>query len=300
MFAFLLSSFATAASPPLLEPAPFRWEACSAVFHWPMHMEACTWLPAILLFVVRAFRSGQSDRRVFMEASLAGLCLGLSILTGGIHFAMMSGIGAVLVIVYIGLNQNYSLHPRASVRRVAIVLLTFAAVAVGVGGPQLIPSLEYGHYALRFIKGGWFPMSEKIPYDRMDGGANPQSLLTGLLPRREADPCRRRVLALLRWRAAFFLWPSGQSGDASRSPLGPLVFHLVSRCSHLSTRWVNSRRSTACSTCSRFLSFGTNREPTRFLFLASFSLAGLAAFGLDNLLTRGSDAAIWPSAPYRC
>ncbi len=54
-------------------------------------MEACIWMPVILLFALRAMRA-DSQAGMFVEASMSGLCLGISVLSGGVQFSMIEGI----------------------------------------------------------------------------------------------------------------------------------------------------------------------------------------------------------------
>ncbi len=146
---------------------------------WPHHIEACIWMPVILLFALRA-RRAESQIRMFAEASMSGLCLGVSVLSGGVQFSMMEGICVIAAIFYAG--AVLAPAERAHWKRDAGIALTVIAIAGATAAAQLIPSFEYGHRSLRFITGGWFPMDQKIPYDRMDRGMWPQSIMTGLFP----------------------------------------------------------------------------------------------------------------------
>src|SRR6185312_9412274 len=239
---------------------------------WPHQLEACIWLPAALLFLVRSLRA-VSRRRALLEASLAGLCLGLSILTGGIQFAMISAICVCLAALWYGAT-NRQAWSRVGAVLAAIVILTGA-----IGAAQLIPSFEYGHHALREIKGGFFPMSEKIPYGRMDAGAWPSTVFTVLFPLAGGNtggegwslyvgalPFFLALAALWKWRTGIwvrFLAGIGVLGFVYAlgefSPLNGILYAVVP-----------------------FL--WSNRAPTRFLFLTCFAIAALSSFGLDALL----------------
>src|SRR3569833_106603 len=140
---------------------------------WPHQLEACIWMPAALLFLLRALRSQSRDRAI-MEASFAGFCVGLSLLTGGIQFAMIAAICVVLAALWSGARNP------GTWSRVGIVLATFVILMVVSGAAQLVPSLEYGHHALRWIKDGPYPMSDKVPYGRMENGAGPNAIFTDL------------------------------------------------------------------------------------------------------------------------
>lgn len=239
---------------------------------WPHQLEACIWMPASLLFLVRSFRA-VSRRRAVLEAAFAGLSLGLSILSGGIQFAMIATICVFLAALWYGAT-NPATWPRVTVVLAVIVMITGA-----IGAAQLIPSLQYGHYALRWIKGGAFPMSDKIPYDRMDAGAWPHTIFTVLFPFAGGNsggeswtiyvgalPFFLALAALWKWRSG--IWVRFLAGIAllgfvyalgEHSPLNGVLYAVVP-----------------------FL--WSNREPTRFLYLTCFAIAALSSFGLDALL----------------
>jgi hypothetical protein len=245
---------------------------------WPHQLEACIWMPAILLFLLRSFRA-HNERRALMEASLAGLCLGLSILTGGMQFAMLEAICVVLAAFWYGATHHDTAESRIAWRRAGVAAFTLIAIAAAVGAVQLAGSFQYGHYALRYIKGGAFPMSEKIPYGRMDNGVWPFTILTALFPTAGGDtggeswaiyvgalPFFLAVAAL--WRSRSSIWIRFFAGISvlaflyalgEFSPLNGVLYAVVPYL------WMN-------------------REPSRFLFLVCFSIAALSAFGLDDLL----------------
>src|SRR5215469_16600877 len=66
---------------------------------WVPYIESGVWLPLIFLFLLRAVRA--PDRRSGLFAmTLSGGCLGMSILAGGLHMAMMQGIVVVTAAAY--------------------------------------------------------------------------------------------------------------------------------------------------------------------------------------------------------
>jgi hypothetical protein len=149
---------------------------------WPPFLEAEIWLPAIFLFLVRALRAGKTGSAV-LEASLSGLCLGMSILTGGLHFSIMQGIFVVTAILYYGMSSPAPalLSRRSHWLRVGLILAVLLA-AGGTGAVQLLPAHEYSQLSLRYIDGGPIPSNEKIPYHRLHPGAWPRSIVSPLLP----------------------------------------------------------------------------------------------------------------------
>jgi hypothetical protein len=255
---------------------------------WPQLMESCIWLPAAFLFLLRALRA-ESARRSLQEAAFSGLCIGLSILTGGVQFSLMQSIVVVTAVCYYG-----AVTRPLQWRRLATIVAVVFVVATGIGAAQLLPSFEYASHSLRWISGGAFPMSQKIPYDRMDHGMSPQSIITGLFPAAgsmgsgEAWPYYIGVfpffLAITAiWKCWSNLWVRFLAALAvlafvyalgEFSPLNGILYAVVPEL------W-------------------QNREPSRFFYLVSFALAALTAFGLDSLLEGAGDRMQWATArPY--
>ena len=262
---------------------------------WPHYMESCTWIPAVFLFLLRALRA-EGRGRALAEAGLAGVCIGMSILTGGVQFSMMQGIGVVTAVICYGVARLPlpSAHGRSYWAGLAAIVAVIVVVAGGIGAPQLFTANEYSHLSLRSITGGWFPMADKIPYDRMDRGMWPQSIITGLFPANgqmsggEGWPYYIGVFPLLLavtgiWKCWSNLWVRYFSGLAlvaflyvlgEYSPLYGMLYALVPYL------WMV-------------------REPSRFIYLVSFALAVLAAFGLDAVLDGAGQPATWaPAKPF--
>ena len=263
---------------------------------WLPFVEASIWLPAIFLFLLRALRA-EETQNAFLEASLGGLCLGLSILTGGLHFSIMQGIMVVSAIIYYGIST--AVRPAVSRRahwfRLAIILAIILAVAAGAGAVQLLPSYEYGRLTMRFIDGGPFPATHKIPYSRLHPGMWPQSIVSPLLPLGFDSnigggekwstyigvlPFFLAIAAM--WKCRSNLWVRYLTGVAALafvyslgefSPLHGLLYALVPYL------WVV-------------------RVASRFVYLGLFALAILAAFGMDRLLDPANQSTSWnPARP---
>jgi hypothetical protein len=248
---------------------------------WPVYIESCIWLPAIFLFLLRALRAERRGQAL-VEASLAGLSLGLSILTGGLGFFILQGIFVVTAVVYHGAASRpaASMNRRSHWMSTALILATVLAVAGGTGAVQLLPGAEYSRQTLRFIDGGTIDSAAKIPYHRLVPGMWPQSIVTGLFPNafngivggEEYFPFYIGVLPLFLaliavWRRWCDLWIRYLTALAvlaftySLGEFSPLYGILYAVVPYL---WIQ-------------------RAPNRFLYLISFALAILAAFGLDVL-----------------
>jgi hypothetical protein len=249
---------------------------------WLQYVQSCIWLPLIFLFLLRAFRA-EKRGRALLEAALSGLCLGMSILTGGLAFALMQGIFVITAVAYyaVSTDPGKAQGRRAHWKSVAVVFAIFLCVAGGTGAIQLLCSQEYGQLSLRFIDGGPFPAAEKIPYHRLVPGMWPQSIVSTLFPTgfdgklggEETFPIYNGVLPFFLaivaiWRRWSHLWVRYLSGLAvlgfvyslgEFSPLNGVLYAVVPLL------WAA-------------------RAADRFLYLVCFALAVLSAFGLDVLL----------------
>jgi hypothetical protein len=208
-------------------------------------------------------------------------------------FFFMEGIVVVTAVWYYGAISSSTPDRRSHWIQMALILAVALAAAVGLGAVQLLPSSEYGRVSLRFIDGGTFPASEKIPYQRLVPGVWPQSIVSALLPTgfngkfggEEYFPFYVGVfpffLAMTAiWKCRDNLWVRYLAGMAvlaflyalgEFSPLHGVLYAVVP-----------------------FLWLA--RDSDRFFFLISFSLTILAAFGLDALLDPDNRGISWTPA----
>lgn len=266
---------------------------------WPHMLESSIWLPLLFLFFLRAIRV-YSVRRAIFNSALAGLALGLSILAGGMHLVILQALVIVSAGVYhafichsaepLSSSRRQSWRSRQSWMRAAIVVAVIAAVGFAAGAVQLLPSIEYSGQALRFLgKAGALPGNEKIPYTDLSEGLWPNSFVAMLIPQAfngnigagEVISPYMGVLPLLLvilgiWRAWPHPWVRYLTGLAlaaflyslgSLSPLHGILYAIVPRL------WMA-------------------REAGRVVYLADFSFAILAAYGVESLLSHGFRSAI--------
>ena len=254
---------------------------------WLPFVEAGIWLPAICFFLMRAL-SAERARSAVLNASFSGLCLGLSILTGGLHFSIMQGIVVLTAVCYYGVSAPLPapVSRRSRWSRLALILVVVLTVAGSAGAIQLLPSYEYGKLSMRYIDGGAFPAADKIPYYRLHPGMWPQAIVSTLFPEGfdgkigggEAWPIYIGVLPFFLavtaiWKRWSTLWVRYLTGLAllaflySLTEFSPLHGVLYAIVPYL---WVV-------------------RTASRFIYLAVFALAILAACGLDVLLEGKSD-----------
>jgi hypothetical protein len=250
---------------------------------WPHMFESAIWLPLILLFLLRAIRADEV-RRLALWASLSGLCLGLSVLAGGLHVVMMQAIVVVTAAVFAGLNPR--MIGKACGGRPRIVA-AFAAAVVAIvglcaGAIQLLPSAEYSARALRWLgSAGALQASQKIPYAYLSDGLYPHGFVGLLLsfafggnlgagevisPYVGVFPLIAAIIGI--WKCWSNLWVRYLAGLA----LGAFLYSLGSF----------SLLHGALYALVPYLWMA--REAARFMYLTTFSMAILAAFGVETLL----------------
>ena len=263
---------------------------------WPHMLESSIWLPLLFLFFLRAIRADRSRQAVWNSA-VAGLMLGLSILAGGLHVVIMQALVIVSAAVYHAFTKD-SKEPgipwfrRQSWVRAGTVAATVGIVGIAVGAVQLLPSIEYGNRAVRFLgKFGSLPANQRIPYADLTEGLWPNAFVAMLIPQ------------------AF----NGNlgAGEVANPYLGvfPLLLGIIGVWRNWSNRWV--RYLTGLALAAFLYSLGSlsplhgllyaviprlwmAREASRIVYLVDFSFAILAAFGLETLLSSPSSTVASP------
>jgi hypothetical protein len=259
---------------------------------WPHMYESAIWLPLVFLFLMRAMRA-PNLRQTTLNASAAGLGLGLTMLAGGFHIAIMQTflVSTFAVFVIFNPQLQQKLFAGKVWAKPLIVLAVFAGIGVCAGAVQLLPAWEYGSRALRWYGDGTDPLLgvQKVPYYYVDGGFHPHGFLTlvmpqafgGLVGKGETVSPYLSLFALIAILAGILkkrhvLWVRYLTGVAvaaflyalgGYSLLNGLVYSLIP------FSWVA-------------------REPGRFICLASFALPVVAAFGIDSLL-ESSEKSEW-------
>ena len=257
---------------------------------WPHMLESSIWLPAIFLFLLKGLRA-RDLRESFRSASIGGLALGMSILAGGFHLVVLQGLAIVSATVFYAASKSTESPGRRWVKSAAVAL-TIVGVGSATGAVQLWPSMEYSQRALRWLgKAGAFPANQKIPYEYMNDELAPQGIVSFL------------------FRNAF----NGNNGDGEVPNPNIGVFPLFAAIIGIRRNWQNQwvRYLTGLAIAAVLYSFGSfswlngvlyavipklwmAREASRMVYLADFSLAILAAFGIETLVREGRQA-LWPN-----
>jgi hypothetical protein len=243
---------------------------------WPHLHDGAIWLPLLLLFAGRALRA--PTRKISLQwASAAGLCLGMTVLSGALHIVMMQGFALVGLCAYFGMRRDC--EPRRAIE----VLLVASAVAGMAGAVQLLPSVEYSKVAMRYLGGANTQMSGKrIPYDLLDNNFFPRAIL------------------------GFFIgYPFGGGGELQGTyeitpylGLLPILLAIAGVWKNWAQAWVRYLAGLALLSFSYAMGgfsllhglmyavipyVWLAREPGRFVHLTHFALALLAGFGCQTL-----------------
>jgi len=267
--------------------------ACAA---WPDMTQSAIWLPVVLLFLLRALRSVRLPE-VLLNGALGGLAMGMAVLGGRLHMVMMQAIVVATATVYHARRSYEASSDPKSVRRSALrALVVIAAVALicfGAGAVQLLPSAAYSSQALRGLGPVHNAIGNKaIPYDYLSSNyLLPQGVVTLLLPfafngnSSAAEALSPYVGLLPVFLAAigiFKMWANPWVRYALFLLIGSVLYAMGPFSSLHSSLYV------------LVPGLWLMREPSRMLYLASFSLALLAGFGTEALFfTKGGLS--WPA-----
>ena len=239
---------------------------------WPYMLDAMAWLPLVFLFLLRAFESDGSFVRL-SNAAVAGLALGMTVLAGSIHFALIDAIVAVTLTAYLWSFERHKISTASA----AAILVTVGTVSIVSSAVQLLPSLEYSRFAYRWF-GADFPLRslQRIPYWGLESTRfGPQSLFAFVLG--EAD--------------------AGKSDATTYFGVLPLILAIIGGWKYWSRPLVRYLVALALISCiytwgsASFLHgvlyltpyLNIAREADRFIYLTHFAMGILAAFGVQFL-----------------
>jgi hypothetical protein len=242
---------------------------------WPQIVVSAIWAPLIFLFLLRSL----AGRRPAASAALAGLFLGLALLSG--HHAVPVFLALAVAGAAIAAVIRHPVCWRPVLARVA-VLAVCAALA---GALQVLPAYEYGQHAVRWVTSA-NPVDWKTPVPYFVHGN------LGLKP-----------LDLL-----FLCVPGGGSGMIDPI-VGVVGLMFAALAIVLSPARAAVRFFTALAVAALLFSLARfdfahgvlysiipglekARAPIMALSVAHFAIAVLAAFGLDAFLSASSAPAL--------
>jgi hypothetical protein len=249
----------------------FSFGGFVATVAWLDVVNGAVWTPLIALFLMRALRG----HRTAASAALSGICLGLAWLSGHHEVPLLVSTAVALTWLVAIFRRG---RPDPKLLRAAALSLAIAALVSAV---QLWPTLEFGRRSVRWIGvGDAVAWNERVPYSAATFYSLPARGLVGtLLPTmgREAGDSSpflgvvavsAAVLGVVVcWSDPRVRWLAVLAAAAAVYALGALTpFHGV--------------------VYALVPLFNKARIPVRGLHLFHFSVAMLAAFGIDALLNR--------------
>jgi len=259
---------------------------------WPDMLDSAAWLPVIVLFLLRAINA-RRPLPGLLYAGLAGLALGLAILGGRLHIAIMDVLVVVSAAAFLAryAPARTADFPARGNRWAwaGVVVAVVAVVAFLAAAVQLLPSLEYSRHAVRYLSDVLvLPAQRKIPYANLSSGFWPRSVAAFLFG---------------------FPFDGAVGGGENYSPyfgVVPLLLAIVGA-------WKNWRHPlvrylAALAVLAFFYTLGSfsflhgllysitpflwmAREAARFIYLANFAMAVLAGFGAEALFSGQADRA---------
>ena len=255
---------------------------------WPNHLWGSIWLPVIALFLLRAVKTANL-KLATLNASFAGLALGMTILAGGMHAAIMQ---TIVIVTALGFSVWYPQPGNTSGQRAwaycAAVLGVIGLVAFAAGAVQLLPSMEYSGHSLRWLGApGPVPPTQRIPYAYLRDGVAPQGVMTLLI---------------------FFAFTGNVGLNGLINPyLGvfPFLLAVIGVWKAWENPWVRYLAALAVGAFVYSLGafsflhgvlyavvpfMSVMREAQLFLYLADFALAILAAFGAEILFSKAVES----------
>jgi hypothetical protein len=259
---------------------------------WGHLYRSAIWLPLILLFLMRALAS-PSLKKVLLYASMSGLMLGIAILGGGLHVVVLQVLVVITFAVFAAFHPQMQAEKFRNRPLITPLLAGAAVLAVGfcAGAIQLFPSMEYSGQALRWIghNAPALPANSKIPYAYLKDFLNPNAFLGMMIPTAldgvgekinpyiGVFPFLAAIIGVMKcWNSLWVRYLTGLAVVSflytlgERSLLHGVLYAVIPRL------WMA-------------------READRFIYLASFALPILAAFGVETLLCKPFQKPVWHS-----
>ncbi len=231
---------------------------------WPQKLNGCIWAPLILLFFLRAFQG----KRPWASIALAGAFMGISLLSGHHQIPILFGLVLGGFWLYFLFGQ-----PREWRRNSALILL-FGAVTGLISAPQVLPALEYGKLAVRWVGTahpvGW---GEHVPYTIHSAfGLYPLSILGIVIAgiRHNTSPFIGFVAVAFALIGVAACWRTRVVRLLTAAAVGAFLFSLASYCMFHGVLY------------SLVPYLEKARNPSVAIFVFHFAVAVLAAFGLDS------------------
>jgi len=231
---------------------------------WPQMVNGAVWMPLIFLYLMRA----GAGKRPVANGALAGTFLGIAFLSGHhqvVMFTMLAFAGAWAFFTLRGWAVNWR------IARAAAVSFAFTGL---VGAFQILPALEYGKLAKRWVSAaepvGW---ADAVPYYVHERYSLGPPYLFGIVfggARQGVDPFVGIVALTLAALAIAACWKDWRTRFLATVGLGGLVYALGG--------WSVFQGALY----GLVPSLDKARAPSVATALFGFAVAVLAAFGFDR------------------
>jgi hypothetical protein len=254
----------------VLGASAFAFGGYLASTEWPQMINGAIWTPLPVLFFLRATRGC----RPLFNSAVSGAFLGIAFLSGHHQAPMflllfMSGLWLHAFFTAEGIQK----------RRLFAMASLFIAFVFLLGAAQIVPAVEYGKMALRWVNAkdpvGW---KDKVPYQvHRLFSMNPASALSIVIPGpySQFNPFLGPTILVLAIGGAIAGWANRLVRMLTFAALAALLFSLGS-----------------FSPFEGFLyatvpDLDKARAPAAAVFLFQLAASVLAAFGCDQLIRAG-------------
>lgn len=228
---------------------------------WPQMFNGATWIPLVLLGLLRVARSAKP----IVPAALSGFALGIAWLSGHHQIPIYLSLAALGLWLWM-LRRDRSLLPSFG---------AFWLMAGAAGALQILPAMEYGRQSVRWV-GAPEPITwgQKVPYTVLgEFGLQPGSLLGILFPGLfvHSDPFLGVTLFALALAGLALAWRHWPARAMAGVALGGLIYSLSSYTALHGILY------------SLLPEVDKARSPSMAIVLFSLGAGMLAALGLDRM-----------------
>lgn len=207
-FASIISGFAFTAS------------AYMATMSWPQRLNGAIWTPLIFLFLIRVWRGRESIR----NAAFSGACLGAAFLSGHHEAPLFIGLSVAACWCWFLYENRRTTRLRDLLASIAIFGL-FTGLLSAV---QVIPELEYGKLAIRWLGTETVDWNHSVPYSiHAQLSLLPRSLIGIVIPWfSDSPPFLGWALLAVAFVGLVHCWRSPEVKLFFSVALGGLLFSL--------------------------------------------------------------------------
>jgi Bacterial membrane protein YfhO len=242
--------------------------------NWPQMLNGAVWIPLVFLYLLRA----GAGKRIVVNGALAGAFFGIAFLSGHHQVPMFTSLAFAGVWLYFVFREG---RPNWLMARAAAISLVFVVLC---GAFQILPALEYGHLARRWVGAadsvGW---SDAVPYYVHEKySMAPVSFLGIVFPgmHEGVDPYIGIIALALAALAVAACWKDWRVRVLFAIGVGAMVYALGQLSVFQGVLYAIVP------------SLDKARSPASATVLFGFAGAVLAAFGFDRWLSE--TASVWP------